>query len=92
MEHITQGLRPMLLRAMRKAPLADRLEMAWQITVGSAVASRTSIAGHHNGTLTISVPDRGWATQLESLSSEYLRELQQLVPEEVQALRFIAVQ
>lgn len=82
----------MLLRAMQEAPLADRLEIAWQVTVGSAVASRTTVAGHHSGTLTISVPDRGWAAQLESLSPEYLRELQQLVPGEVKKLRFVAVQ
>lgn len=88
MQHISDGLRRTLIDAVKDAPEGDRLEMAWRVVAGTAVADRTRVASLSGGVLKVVVADKAWAGQLDMLARQYVSQLGDLLPGTVKEIRF----
>ena len=63
-----------MLAALGTAPTATLSELfdSWSDIVGTAIASTCAPLALEHGTLTVAVPDGGWASQLRWMERELL--------------------
>ena len=78
MQSARQDLHAIAARVLRETDPADAVVLAWPLVCGAAVAERVRAVAFENETLRVSVPDRGWQSQLESFNPQYLHRLSNL--------------
>src|SRR3954449_3250191 len=64
---------------LRRAPANEQPLLAWAVVCGKAVAEKTSATAFDGGELCITVPDRGWQTQLMSFVPQYIAGINRIV-------------
>jgi hypothetical protein len=89
MEHGRTELHKIFADALKNASAEQAPLLAWPMVCGGSVAKRTRAVGFHLGVLHVRVPDRQWRTELEELSSEYVRALNELVKKKVARIEFL---
>jgi hypothetical protein len=90
MERAANGLRQIVLDAIRRAPAEDAPVLAWPIVCGAAVAARTRALAFSGGVLRVEVPDRAWRAELSVFAPRYVATLRQVA--EVTAIEFVVAQ
>jgi hypothetical protein len=83
------GLEKIVARSLRLAPKGDAPLMAWPVICGSAVAERTHAISFEGGTLRVTVPDKGWRAELQSLAPRYLASINRYTEESVNRIEFV---
>ena len=78
MQSARQDLQSLAARVVKDAPPDEAVVLAWPLVCGSAVAERAKAVAFDNGTLRVTVPDRGWQMQLEAFSAQYADRLSRL--------------
>ena len=75
MQSARNDLQRLAATVLKSAPPEEAAVLAWPLVCGSAVAARTQATEFQNGTLTVRVPDRGWRSELQSFSAQYIQKL-----------------
>jgi hypothetical protein len=75
MEALRDVLRGSLGRSLRGMTPADRLEAAWTIVCGPALAGRGTVVSYDAGTLLVQVEDAVWLAQLRSMGGSLARQI-----------------
>ncbi len=57
------------------ASIEDRLAAAWPVACGTAIASRTRVAGFEKGVLRVGVAGPAWLAQMQTLRPRLAREV-----------------
>jgi len=78
MQSARHDLQHLAATVLKGAPPEEAPVLAWPLACGSAVAARTEATEFQNGTLTVRVPDRGWRSELQSFSAQYIQKLSAL--------------
>lgn len=78
MQSARQDLQSIAARVLKDAQPDEAAVLGWPLVCGLAVAERAKAIAFENGTLRVSVPDRGWQMQLEAFSSQYTDRLSKL--------------
>lgn len=78
MQSARQDLHAIAARVLKDTDPADAVVLAWPLVCGAAVAQRVRAVAFENETLRVSVPDKGWQSQLEAFNPQYLHRLSQL--------------
>jgi hypothetical protein len=89
MQPARYNLSSLAARVLKNAPPEEAVVLAWPLACGSAVAARTSALEFQSGTLRISVPDRGWQSQLEAFSPQYAEKITQISGVPVTTIRYV---
>lgn len=63
---------------LRNAAPEEAVVLVWPLVCGTAVAERARAVAFENETLRVAVPDKGWQSQLESFTPQYLHRLSNL--------------
>ena len=88
MEHAAVGLERLVTGSVRRAPAELAPMMAWPLSCGQAVASRTRAIQFENGILQVQVADAGWKRELQALAPQYLAILNRYVRDQVKRIEF----
>ena len=88
MESARTGLRQIMSDLLRRQPAEEAVLLGWPLVCGRDVAARTQAAGFIDGKLSVEVPDTAWRTQLQSFTSRYLAEYQNLLGPVVRGIEF----
>ncbi len=64
MEGMRSVMRRSLARSLRSLPEADRLEAAWRVAAGQAMAAHGALTGYQDGVLHLLVADPAWMSQM----------------------------
>jgi len=78
MQSARHDLQTLAARVLKDAAPEDAVVLAWPLVCGSAVAERAPALCFENGTLRVSVPDRGWQSQLGAFSRQYVEKLSRI--------------
>ncbi|HWY71059.1 MAG TPA: DciA family protein [Terriglobales bacterium] len=78
MQSARQDLQALTARVLRNTDPAEAVVLAWPLVCGTAVAERVRAVAFENETLRVAVPDKGWQSQLEAFSAQYLHRLSNL--------------
>lgn len=89
MEHGRSELHKIFADALKRASSEQIPVLAWPMVCGGSVARRTRAVSFHNGVLLVHVPDRQWRVELEALSGDYVRALNEVVKKKVLRIDFI---
>ena len=60
MDSMRDMLKKNLARSLEAMPVMDRLEAAWPVACGKAMADRGEIVGFENGVIQVQVQDSVW--------------------------------
>ena len=88
MESIKTAIQSLNSGLLKKCQPHEMPLLAWPIVSGAAVSQKTEARHFANGVLTVSVPDRGWKTQLSELSPRYVASLNKLLPIKISRIEF----
>ena len=88
MERMRDVLKQNLGRSLEKLSPADRLEAAWPVACGRALATRGQIVGYEDGVVVVEVNDPGWLAQMNSMRPMLERELARIAAVRVSAIHF----
>ena len=89
MKHASTTLQKIFRDTISREP--DKAAMlAWPLACGTKTAERTDAVGFADGVLTVSVPDEAWRHELQCLCPQYLAALNQITPERVSRIEFVA--
>src|SRR5437660_1525063 len=78
MQSARQNLESLAAQVLRNTDPAEGVVLIWPLVCGSAVAERARAVAFENETLRVAVPDKGWQSQLESFTPQYLHRLSNL--------------
>ena len=81
-------LRGSLGRSLHALDEADRLAAAWPVACGRAMAEHGEIVGYFEGTVSISVSDPAWLSQMMSMRSLLQTEISRIARVKVTAIHF----
>ena len=79
MEPARTGLRKIIRDLLRARPADEAVLIAWPLICGRDVAARTSAISFNGGSLTVSVPDRTWRSELSALAPRYVAGFEGLI-------------
>lgn len=88
MNALREVLRGSLGKSLRALTPVDRLDAAWTVVCGPALAGRGSVASFEDGTLYVEVEDGPWLSQLRSMSHTLARQLTQSAGVSVRSIEF----
>jgi predicted nucleic acid-binding Zn ribbon protein len=89
MQAMRDLLRTSLGKSLSALSLLDRLAAAWPIAVGHGIAERSEVTSLEDGTVTITVADLGWQTQLRTTSALLQNDLQRISRVPLTAILFV---
>ena len=72
MEAARTGLQKIIRDLLRAQPVEEAALIAWPLICGREVAARTIALSFSAGSLTVSVPDRTWRSELSALAPRYV--------------------
>jgi predicted nucleic acid-binding Zn ribbon protein len=72
-------LEKLVAEQLRRAPANEQPLLAWAVVCGRAVAEKTAAQSFSDGELHVTVPDRGWQTQLISFVPQYIAGINRIV-------------
>ncbi len=81
-------LRGSLGRSLHAMGEVDRLAAAWPVACGRAMAQHGEVAGFFEGTVTVSVSDPAWLSQMMSMRSLLQNEVGRIARVKVSAIHF----
>ena len=81
-------LKQNLARSLESLPEMDRLEAAWPVACGKAMADRGRLAGFADGVLRVEVRDAVWLDQMRSMRAVLERELAKIAGVKIAAIHF----
>ena len=81
-------LRKNLGRSLGKLPEFDRLETAWPVACGAALAGRGRLLAFEAGVVSVEVTDEAWLRQMESMGPMLQHELARISGVRVSAIHF----
>jgi len=79
MEPARTGLRKIISDLLRACPADEAVIIAWPLICGREVAARTIAVSFDAGSLTVSVPDRTWRSELTALAPRYVAGFEGLI-------------
>lgn len=79
MERVSDTLQRIMAEALRRLPVEQLPEAAWDFAAGKAVAEKTHVLGCENRILVVEVPDANWRAQLYAMSPQFLARLNQFL-------------
>ncbi len=88
MQSMRDLLKQTLGRSLENLPELDRLQTAWPVACGRALAARTRLHAYDCGTVHIEIPDPAWHDQLHSMRPVLERELARISGVPVAAIHF----
>ena len=88
MDSMRDVLRRSLGRSLEALPAEERLEAAWPVPCGKAMADRGKIAAFADGTVTIHVQDRVWLEQMLSMRDILQHDLARVANVRITAIHF----
>jgi len=89
MKHASTTLQKIFRETISQQP--DKAAMlAWPLACGAKTAERTDAVGFSAGVLTVTVPDEAWRHELQCLTPQYLAALNQVTPQRVSRIEFVA--
>jgi hypothetical protein len=89
MEQGRSELQKIFTEALKNAPADQAPVLAWPMVCGASVAKKTRALDFVRGLLRVQVPDRAWRTELEALSADYVRAINDLVQKKVTKIEFV---
>jgi hypothetical protein len=89
MEHGRSELHKIISEALRNASAEQAPILAWPMVCGASVAKKTRALDFIRGVLRIQVPDKAWMKELEAISADYVRALNDLVQKKVSRIEFV---
>ncbi len=89
MESSRSDLHKIMSEALRNAPADQAPMLAWPSVCGASVAKKTKALDFTRGVLRVQVPDKAWGTELEALSDDYVRAINELVTKKVSRIEFV---
>ncbi|MDE1176994.1 MAG: DciA family protein [Edaphobacter sp.] len=89
MDGIRDLLKSNLGRSLRALQAQDRLEAAWLVACGPALAEHGVVAGYADGLVEIEVDGDAWLEQLRSMRSELSSALGRIAALPVTGIHFI---
>src|SRR5512140_3776800 len=89
MENGRSELQKIFSEALKNTPPEQAPVLVWPMVCGASVAKKTRALDFVRGVLRIQVPDKAWSTELESLSPDYVRALNGLLPKKVSRIEFV---
>ena len=81
-------LRGSLGRSLHAMGEADRLAAAWPVACGRAMAAHGEVIGLFEGTVTVTVTDSAWLSQMMSVRSILANDLSRIARVKVTAIHF----
>jgi Dna[CI] antecedent DciA-like protein len=78
MQSARQDLQTLAAHVLKNTDPAEAVVLAWPLVCGAAVAERVRAVAFENETLRVAVPDKGWQSQLEDFTPQYLHRLSNL--------------
>ncbi len=88
MERMRDLLRHNLGRSLSGLSVADRLDAAWPVACGPAMAQRGEIVGFAEGIVEVQVQDSVWLDQMRSMGAVLERELARIAGVKVAGIHF----
>ena len=88
MERMRDLLKHNLGRSLGGLSVADRLDAAWSVACGPAMAKRGEIVGFTGGIVEVQVEDSAWLDQMRSMGAILERELARIAGVEVAGIHF----
>jgi Dna[CI] antecedent, DciA len=89
MEQGRSELQKIFTEALKNAPVDQAPVLAWPMVCGASVAKKTRALDFARGLLRVQVPDKAWRTELEALSGDYVRAINDLVQNKVARIEFV---
>ena len=90
MKHASTTLQKIFRDTISQEP--DKAAMlAWPLACGATTAERAEAVAFADGVLTVSVRDEAWQHELQCLSPQYLAALNQITPQRVNRIEFVAL-
>jgi predicted nucleic acid-binding Zn ribbon protein len=77
------ALEKIVAEQLRRAPANEQPLLAWAVVCGRAVAEKTEAQSFSGGELHVTVPDRGWQTQLMSFVPQYIAGINRIVGKDI---------
>src|SRR5438270_8601354 len=88
MQSTRQDLQSLARHLLRNAAPEEAVVLVWPLVCGSAVAGRARAVAFENETLRVAVPDKGWQSQLEAFTVQYLERLSNLAGVRVKRISY----
>ena len=88
MQSARQDLQSLTRRVLQGAAPEEAVSLTWPLVCGSVVAERAQAISFEAGVLRVRVPDRGWQSQLEAFSPQYLHKLSKLTGMGITTIRY----
>jgi len=88
MQSARQDLQSLTRRVLQGAAPEEAVSVAWPLVCGSVVAERAQAISFEAGVLRVRVPDRGWQSQLEAFSKQYVNKLSKLTGTAITTIRY----
>lgn len=88
MQSMRDMLKQTLGRSLEGLGEIDRLQAAWPVACGRAVAARGLLTGYGSGTVEVEVIDSAWFDQFLSMRAGLERELARIAAVPVTAIHF----
>jgi predicted nucleic acid-binding Zn ribbon protein len=80
MERASRTLQLIMVKALAQVPAEQRPAIAWEFSVGAAVAEKTRVVACEKNTLFVEVPDATWRAQLLAMAPQFIARLRQFAP------------
>ena len=88
MDSMRDMLKKNLARSLDTLPVADRLQAAWPVACGKAMAARGEIIGFENGIVEVLVQDAAWLDQMRSMGPVLQSELGKIAGVKIAGIHF----
>ena len=88
MQSARHNLETLAAQVLRNTDPAEGVVLIWPLVCGSAVAERARAVAFENETLRVAVPDKGWQSQLEAFTAQYLERLSNLAGVRVKRISY----
>ena len=88
MQSARQDLQFLTARVLQGAAPEEAVPLAWPLVCGSVVAQRAQATSFEGGVLCVRVPDRGWQSQLEAFSAQYVHKLSRLTGVKITTIHY----
>ena len=89
MDAIRSLLKSSLARGLHGLAGQDKLELAWIVVCGPALAARSTVTGYADGIVTVEVTDRPWLEEIRSIKENLAAELERVAGLRVSKLHLV---
>ena len=89
MEPARKTLQKIMAETLKRLPAEQVPLAAWEFAAGKAVAEKTRAVGFADGILTVEVPDATWRSQLNSMTNQFMSQLNQYSSQRIERLEFV---